>query len=170
MGDTHLSAVHIIDVGPDGLQGDVGSAVVVDDLGHVEDVLVAVAALVEPEAPVGDHGRSPDDVSVLPGDVVRGGPRQEVEVQDAAERVVFEKLPVVVGTVDNDVHTVRVQKEDAVRARRSMLVVDGVRAVEIRAFRDRVGVSRPDGADVVRGPEPKGIGMLPEAVQIRVLG
>lgn len=38
------SKVHVIDVGPHGLKGDVGQAVVLDNFGHVEGILVSISA------------------------------------------------------------------------------------------------------------------------------
>lgn len=44
-----LSAVHVVDIGPHGLQWNLGLAIVVDHLGNLVDIPVAIFALMELE-------------------------------------------------------------------------------------------------------------------------
>jgi hypothetical protein len=45
----HPTSVHVVNVGPHGLQGNLRLGVVVDNLGNLEDITIAVSALVELE-------------------------------------------------------------------------------------------------------------------------
>lgn len=188
--------VHVVNVCPHGLERDVGLAVVVDDLGHVKHVLVAVSggglhvvssachtvnlrhqmrlawhlpALMEAQPPVRRHGRAARNLGVLLDD---GGGRlagKEPKVEHAAERVVLEVLAAVAGLVNDHVHAVGVEEEDAVRAAVPVLEVDGMRAVQVGARGDAVAVLVPERADVARRVEPEGVRVLAEPVEVRVL-
>ncbi|KAF5121944.1 hypothetical protein E5D57_012416 [Metarhizium anisopliae] len=154
--------VHVVNVRPHGLERDVGPAVVVDDLGHVKHVLVAVSG-------VRRHGRAARNLGVLLDD---GGGRlagKEPKVEHAAERVVLEVLAAVAGLVNDHVHAVGVEEEDAVRPAVPVLKVDGVRAVQVGARGDAVAVLVPERADVARPVEAEGVRVLAEPVEVRVL-
>ncbi|KAL2278986.1 hypothetical protein FJTKL_14124 [Diaporthe vaccinii] len=139
--------LHVIDVGPHGLQGDGGLAVVVDDLGDVVDVLIAVAALVIPKTPVRHHSRQAGDLGVLARGVQRARASDEVEVEDAAERVVLE--------------------EDAMSAGgAAVLEVDRVVSVQVGTVGNSIRVLGPQRADVVGGVEAEGVRVLAQAAQI----
>lgn len=43
----HFSPIHVINIGPHGLQGNPSLAVIVDNLSHIEDIAVAISTLVE---------------------------------------------------------------------------------------------------------------------------
>ena len=52
----------------------------------------------------------------------------------------------------------------------TMLEVDGVVAVQVRLLRNQIRISRPESARVVVRGQAEGVGMLSEAVNVRVGG
>jgi hypothetical protein len=124
----------------------------------------------EAQSPVRLHRRQSDDLRVLLDHLSRAGPGKEVEVEDTTHGVVLEVLARLLGVVDEDIHAVGVEQEDAVRAALALLKVQRVAAVKVRARWDGVAVAVPEGADVVRGIQPEGVGVLAEAEQERVIG
>ena len=164
------SAVHVVDVGPHGLERDTGLAVVVDNLSHLEGIAVTIAAVVKAETPVGHHGRESGDLGVLLSNLNGAGTGHEVEVEDTTESVVLKILLTPTILVDDDVHTVGVEEEDAVAARLAVLVVDGVVAVQVGAIGSGERVLRPHCADVVGCVEPEVVRVLAETVQVGIVG
>lgn len=164
------ATVHVVNVGPHGLEGDAGLGVVVDDLGDLKGVLVAVAAVVVAQSPVGLHGGGSGDGAVLLDGFDGGLAGEEVEVEDAAEGVVLEVLGALGVLVDHDVHAVRVYEEHAVGARRAVVQVEGVRAVQVGVVGDAEAVLVPERADVLVRLEVEGIRVLAESVQVGVGG
>lgn len=45
----HTSTTHVVNIGPHGLKWNTGTAIIVNDLGDLEDILVAISAVVELE-------------------------------------------------------------------------------------------------------------------------
>lgn len=74
------TAVHVVNVRPHGLKRDASGAVVVDNLGDLEDVLVAVAAVVVAKTPVRLHGRCTRQGAVLLDGIDGGRAGEEVKV------------------------------------------------------------------------------------------
>jgi len=115
---------------------------------------VSEPALVKSEGPIGDLCGSADDLGVLARhlDWVRGTARQKVEVNHSSDDVVLERCSRSVGgLVDLYVHSVRVEKEHAMRASGSMLNIDGVVPVQVRTIGNTVGIPRPEGAGIIVG-------------------
>ena len=141
-------------------------------------------------APVGVLGGQANELRVLAGD--RGGvtlaSREKVEVENTADDVVLEGRLLTVGLVELDVHAVGVE-EDAMCAGWAMLLVDGVRAVEVGAGGDEGSFAVELGGRLVedkltlrRGEEgthqserrimiiqPKPIRMLAQTIDIRTV-
>lgn len=164
------SAVHVVNIGPHRLKGNAGLAVVVDNLGNLEGILIAVAALVEAKTPVGHHGRDLGDLGVLLGNLDRAGAGHEIEVKDASKGVILEVLTGAAVLVNDDVDAVGVEEQDTVTATLAVLVVDRVVAIKVRSVRSGVGILRPESPDVVGGVEAERVRVLTETVQVRVLG
>lgn len=148
---TYPPPIHVVDISPHRLKGNACLTVVVNYLGHIESITVAVAAVMKTEAPVRDERGQTGDLGVLLGDLDGAWASQEVEIEDATEGVVLQVLPRLLGIVDEDVHAVRVEEEDPVRAPVAVLVVDGVVAVQVGIRREAPRVLRPQCAGVVGG-------------------
>ena len=155
--NTHASAVHIVDVSPHGLEGDPGLTIVIDSLGDIKHVLIAIATLVEAEAPVRLHGRQTNYLGVLLRHLNRAWTRHEIEIQNPAQGVVLQILTRLCSLVDHHIHAVGVQKEDAMCSGRPVLEIDGVVAVEISTVRNPIGILGPQSTDIVCGVESKRI-------------
>ena len=115
---------------------------------------VSVPTLVESEGPIGDFRGGADDLGVLAGhlDRIRGAASQEVEVDHSSDDVVLERCSSSAGILVNlYVHSVRVEKEDAMGTGGTVLEIDGVVSVQVRAIGDTFGISGPEGAGVVIG-------------------
>jgi hypothetical protein len=88
-----------------------------------------------------------------------GRPGEEVQVEHAADCVVLEIL-IALGIFINDhIHAVGVEQEDAMAAACAVVKVDGVAAVEVHRLGDPVGVGVPQGADVICRVEAEGVCM-----------
>ena len=113
--------------------------------------LVTEATLMKTERPVWHLSRKSDDVCVLTGNLRRVAlaAGEEVEVEHATNDVVLERRARTLSVVDLDVHTVGVSEEHAMCASRTVLEVDRVVPVQVRALRDAIRVARPKGARVV---------------------
>lgn len=180
------------DVGPHGLKRNTRSRVVRDDLRDVDEVcsscqhsapkqtnkargcitVVTEAALVEAERPVRNLRRFTNNIGILTchlGRVVLVSCK-EVEIEDTANDIILERRASALSVVDFDIYTIRVREEDTMCARRAVLVVDRVVPVQVRTLRDAVCVARPERARVVVRRQAEAVGMLAEAVQIRVCG
>lgn len=164
------ATVHVVDVSPHGLEGDAGLGVVVDDLGDLKGILVAVATVVVTQTPVGLHGGRTGDGAVLLDGFDGGAAREEVEVEHAAEGVVLEVLGSLGVLVDHDVHAVGVEEEDGMGAGSAVVQVEWVRAVQVGVVGDAEAVLVPEGADVLVRLEVEGVGVLAETVQVGVGG
>jgi len=106
----------------------------------------------EPEGPIGNLCRGPDDLGILARhfDRIRGTASQEVEVDHSSDDVVLKRSSGSARIlVDLDVHSVRVEKEHAVRTRGTMVKVDGVVSIQVRVVGDAVGISGPKGAGII---------------------
>lgn len=104
------------------------------------------------EGPIGDLCGGADNLGVLARHLgwVRGTARQKVEVNHSSDDVVLERCSrSISGLVDLYVHSVRVEKEHAMRAGGSMLDIDGVVSVQVRTIGNTVGISRPEGAGII---------------------
>ena len=115
---------------------------------------VSEPALVESKGPIRDLCGSADDLGILARHLgrIRGTARQEVEVDHSSDDVVLERCSRSVGgLVDLYVHSVRVEKEHAMRAGGSVLDIDGVVSVQVRVVGNTVGISRPEGAGIIVG-------------------
>ena len=124
----------------------------------------------EPEAPIRHHGGLADDVAVLPSDINRARSREDVEVDDPSEHVVFEILPGGIA-VDVEIHTVAVQHEDpmGLAATLAVLEIDGVVSVKVSSRRDQVRISRPECPSVVGGWASERVGVFPESIDVRII-
>lgn len=60
------------------------------------------------QSPVGDFSGGSDDLGVLLSDVKRAGSSEEVEVEDTANDVVFERIAVGLGS-EFDIHAVGIE-------------------------------------------------------------
>lgn len=86
------------------------------------------------------------------GDFGRGWSSQEVQVNNASDRVVLKILASFCSVVDLDVHAVAVQEENTVGTICTTVIeVHWVVSVEIAARGNRVSITRPEGASVVGG-------------------
>jgi hypothetical protein len=158
------TVVHVVDVGPHGLEGNGGGAVVGDNLSNVDPVTVSVTTLVRSKSPVGGDGGKADNLSVLRSNVGGGRTGQEVEVEDSSNDVILQNL-----IVDLDVHTVGVDKEDSVSSLLTVLIVDGVSGVQVGVLRNSIGVTVPESAGVVGGGELERGSVLSQSVDRGVL-
>ena len=116
--------------------------------------LVSEPTLVESERPIGDLCGGADDLGVLAGhlDRIRGATSQEVEVDHSSNDVVLERCSGGAGILVNlYVHSIRIEKEDAMGTGGTMLEIDGVVSVQVRAIGNTIGISGPKGARVVIG-------------------
>ena len=88
----------------------------------------------QPKAPIRHLRRRAHHLRILPrhGRRVRLTAREEVKVEHPADDIVLQRRRAV-GVVELDVHAVGVEEEDAVCAGWAMLLVDGVRTVEVGA-------------------------------------
>lgn len=155
--ETHAAAVHVVDVSPHSLEGNTGLTIIIHGLGDVKNVLITVPALVEAQTPVRLHGRQANNLCILLGYLNWTGSGDEIEIQDSADGVVFQILTGLGSIVDHDVHSVGVEKEDAVGARQPVLKVHGMMTIEVGAVWNPIGILRPQGPDIVCGIEPEGI-------------
>ena len=158
------------DVRPHGLEGNSSLGVPLDYIGNINIVwddtseglvlelegingltFVSKPALVKSKGPIGDLCGSADDLSILTRhlDRIRGAARQKVEVDHSSDDVVLECGRGISSLVDLYIHSVRVEKEHAMRAGGSMLEIDGVVSVQVCAIGDTVGISGPEGAGII---------------------
>jgi hypothetical protein len=107
---------------------------------------------VESEGPIRNLCGGADDLGVLARhfDRIRGTAGEEVEVDHSSDDIVFERCSRSASIlVDLYVHSVRVEKEHAMRTGGTMLEVDGVVSIQVRVVGDTVGISGPEGAGIV---------------------
>ena len=123
----------------------------------------------ETETPVGLHGGSADDFGVLLDNLWRARPSKKVVVQDATKDVVLEVLPSLLSFVDEDIHAIRIHEEHSMSTARSLLHVDWVAPVDVGARGNAVVIVVPERADIVGGVEPKGIRVLAQTIQVRIV-
>ena len=108
----------------------------------------------ESKGPIRDLRGGADDLGVLAGhlDRVIGAAGQEIEVDHTSDDVVLERCGGSAGILVNlYVHSVRVEKEDAMGTGGTMLEIDGVVSVQVRAIGDTIAILGPEGAGVVIG-------------------
>ena len=124
----------------------------------------------ETETPVWDFSRLTDDFGVLLGHLGGLGfmSSKEVEIQDTANDVIFQRSSVCV--VDFDVHTIRIGKEDTMSTGSTVLEIDRVVAVQVGSVRDTVGITTPEGAGVVVGGKSESVSVLTQTVKVSVGG
>ena len=86
----------------------------------------------EAKAPVWLHGGVSDGVCVLRSDLLWSRAREEVEIENATNGVVFEVLTGCGSIIDLDVHSIGVEKKNAMRSvATSVVKVDRVVPVQI---------------------------------------
>jgi hypothetical protein len=128
---------------------------------------------VETETPVWHHCGLADYLGVLPSSLNRCGTRDEVQIDDTAESVVFQEL--AFGIIDLDIHTwhgmsvivkmagvdlianaVATSRTIAVQQEHRMcsivttvIVVDWVSSVKVGSFWNSIGIAVPQRACVV---------------------
>ena len=164
-----LASIHVVNVSPHSLKRDTSLAVVVDNIGHLVDVLVAVLALVETEAPVGHHGGETSNFTVLPCNIQWARSSHEVEVEDTTNGIVLKVLTVGCRVIDLDIHSTGAQQEDSVCLPVGPVVkVNWVGSIEVGPHRNLVSIAIPNGPNVVCRVEAKGIGALSEPIKVRV--
>lgn len=122
----------------------------------------------EAQTPVWLHGWETSKLAILLNSRHRSRSSNEVEVKYTTNGVVLEILIARGVLVDQDVHSIRVEEQDAVRTGGAVLQVEGVSSVEIRVGRNAVAVLIPHRADVVGRLQAERIGMLAQTVQVRV--
>ena len=166
----HLSQVHIVDVGPHCLQGDVSERIVCNDCGDFIDILHAITTLMEAKAPIWHHCGLANDVTILPSDVDWARAGKDVEIDDPSDHVVLEILPGGV-TVDIEIHTVAVQHENpmSLGVVLTVLEINWVVSIEVSSWRDQVCISRPQCANVVSCWTSERIGIFSEPIDIRII-
>jgi len=79
----HFEGVHVVDVHPHRVKGQVGGLEPVHNALDVAHVVVPPPALVEAKAPIRRHGRAPNDLMVLLNGSSRGRPNENKQVNDA---------------------------------------------------------------------------------------
>lgn len=123
----------------------------------------------EPEAPIWHHGGLADDVAVLPSNVDWARASKDVEIDDPSDHVVFEILPRGIAA-NVEIHTIAVQHEDpmGLTGALAVLEVDGVVSVEVGSWRDQVGISRPQCANVVSSWATERVGVFSKSIDIRI--
>lgn len=134
---------------------------------------VSEPTLVETEGPIGDLCGSTDDLGVLARyfDRIRGTAGQEIEVDHSSNDVVLERCSrSAVILVDLDIHSVRVEKEDAMGAGGTVLEVDGVVSVQVGVISDTVGIPGPESAGVIVNWQTEAVSVLAQTVDVRVCG
>jgi len=127
---------------------------------------------VQTKRPIWYLSRSPDDLRILPRHLSRIGlaPSQKVKVKYAANDVIFQRSAIAI-LANLDVHAGRAEEKDSVRAAGgTMLEIDGVAAVQVRALRNAIRVARPQRARRIHHVKPEGIRMLAETVDVRIAG
>ena len=166
----YLSQIHVVDVGPHGLQRYISGRVICNNCGDLIDVLHAVSTLMEPKAPIWHHGGLANDVAVLPSDVDWAWASKDIEIDDTTDHVVLKILPSGIA-VDVEIHTIAVQHEDpmSLTIALAVLEVDWVVPVEVSTWRDQVRISRPQCASVVSSWASERIGIFSESIDIRIL-
>lgn len=97
---------HVVDIGPDGIEGDAVGLVSGDDVLEVGDVLVAPATLVEAQTPEGRQCCS----AIVEIELFQGGlgvllTEEEAEIDDASDDLEGEVVPAIRDRFD-DVHGV----------------------------------------------------------------
>ena len=144
-----LPPIHVIDICPHSFQRNISLTVVVNDLSNVEDVLVAISALVElillademghsrprrtyTKRPIAHHSRKTDYFSILDTDFLWSRTSQEVKVKNTTQDVIFEILFAVTCLIDFDIHTIRVKQEHSMCTQlTTVVVVHWVGAIQI---------------------------------------
>lgn len=167
---THLSQIHVVDVGPHCLQGNVSNRVICNDCGDLIDILHAIATLMESKAPIRHHCGLANDVTVLPSDVDWARAGKDVEIDDPSDHVVLEILPGRVA-VDIEIHTVAIQHENTMSLGvvLAVLEVNWVVSIEVGSWRDQVCISRPQCANVVSCRASERIGIFSKSIDIRII-
>jgi hypothetical protein len=124
----------------------------------------------EAKRPVRVHGGVPNDIRVLLRHFRRLLASQEVQVDDAADRVVFQILCARWILVHENLHGVAVEQEDAMRSLVATVVkVDWVSAVEVGLL-GNVGRLRVEQNSPIHGGEAERVAVLAHAVDVRLLG
>lgn len=185
----HPTAIHVVNVCPHGLQGNVSMAVVVDNLGNIINIAISVAAIMElpsesqpvnkkprlirqtyTKGPVGLHRRQTHNFRVLLSHILGCRASQEIEIQNTSNGVVLQVLASIISLINLDIHAVGVQEEDAVCTIVTTVVhVDRVITIQIRILWDTVGIAAPESARVVLVRQTQRISVLTQAVQVWVL-
>lgn len=117
-----FAEIHVVDVGPHCLKGDIRLTVICHYTSYLVHILHAISALVEAKRPVCLQSRVPDSVSILHCDLLWSRASQEVKIHNASESVVLKILPCLGCVVDLNIHAVGVGKEDCMSARTSTMV------------------------------------------------
>jgi len=115
---------------------------------------VSKPTLVESEGPIGNLCRGPDDLGILARhfDRIRNAASQKVEVDHSSDDVVLKRCSGSARIlVDLDVHSVRVEKEHAVRTSGTMVEVNGVVSIQVCVVGNSIGIPGPKGAGIVVG-------------------
>ena len=134
--------------------------------------MITISALVQAKRPVRNLRRRTHDLGILPCDFSRVGlaSSQKIKVQDAPDHVVLQCGRARLCVVDFHVHAVRIEQENAVRARLAMLKVHGMITVEVGVWRDSERIARPEGARELVSREAERVAVLPETVYVGACG
>jgi len=117
--------------------------------------------------------RGPDDLCILPRYLCRLGlaTSQKIKVKHAADDVILERSTDVI-RAKFDVHAGRAQEKDGVRATTigTMLNVNGVAAVQVRAAGDAISIARPHRARRVNHVQAERLRVFAKAIDVGPAG
>jgi hypothetical protein len=118
--------------------------------------------------------RGPDDLCILPRHLSRVGlaTSQKTKVKHATDDVILERRIGVIIRAKFDVHAGRAQEKDCVCAPTigTMLNINGVAAVQVRAAGDAKGIARPHRARRVNHVQAERLRVFAKAIDVGAAG
>lgn len=113
---------------------------------YLVDVSVAISAIVISKTSIGNHSRQSNNLGNLLCNLSWRWARNKIEIKDSSYRVVLKVLTLTVGVVDFNIHTVRVDEDDAMSSICSSVInIDWVVSIQVFPRWCFVGISSPKG-------------------------